>query len=81
MQLMEGDLIRTIERSADWIGHFQIADPPGRYEPGTGEVNVEPLLATLERVGYRGTVSLEYWQSPGCPDPFAWLPREKRSGG
>ncbi|HEY3083541.1 MAG TPA: TIM barrel protein [Chloroflexota bacterium] len=81
MQLMEGDLIRTIERSAEWIGHVQVADPPGRYEPGTGEVNVPNVLATLDRVGYRGTVSLEYWPSPGCPDPFAWLPREKRSGG
>src|SRR5262249_29800404 len=81
MQLMEGDLVRTIERSAEWIGHVQIADPPGRFEPGTGEVNVDALLGTLERVGYGGVVSLEHWVSPGCPDPFAWLPRELRSGG
>ncbi|HEV8632621.1 MAG TPA: TIM barrel protein [Chloroflexota bacterium] len=79
MQLMEGDLIRTIERSAAWIGHVQVADPPGRHEPGTGEVNFENVLATLDRIGYRGVVSLEYWPSPGCRDPFAWLPREKRS--
>ena len=79
MQIMQGDLAPTIERHLARIGHMQLADTPGRHEPGTGEVNVDNLLATLERVGYRGVVSLEYWPSPGCADPFAWLPRERRS--
>jgi hydroxypyruvate isomerase len=77
LQLMEGDLIRTFERNVEWIGHVQVADPPGRNEPGTGEVNFTNVLAAVDRAGYTGWVSLEYWPSPGG-DPFAWLPREQR---
>jgi hydroxypyruvate isomerase len=77
LQLMEGDLIRTVERNVEWIGHVQVADPPGRNEPGTGEVNFPNVLAALDRVGYKGWVSLEYWPTPGR-DTFAWLPREQR---
>jgi hydroxypyruvate isomerase len=78
LQLMEGDLIRTVERSVEWIGHVQVADPPGRNEPGTGEVNFANVLAALDRAGYRGWVSLEYWPTAGG-DPFAWLPPAQRS--
>jgi hydroxypyruvate isomerase len=78
MQLMEGNVIQTLRANVDRIGHLQLADPPGRHEPGTGEVNFPNVLATLEQLDYRGWVSLEYWPSNPSGDPFAWLPRERR---
>jgi hydroxypyruvate isomerase len=78
MQLMEGNLVNTIKANAERIGHVQFADPPGRHEPGTGEVNFATIKRTLEEIGYRGWVSLEYWPSDPEGDPFAWLPRDER---
>ena len=60
MQIMEGDLARTSERLLARIGHIQIADVPGRHEPGTGEVNFDFLLAHLDAIGYSGWVGCEY---------------------
>jgi hydroxypyruvate isomerase len=60
MQIMEGDLATTIERTLARIGHVQIADVPGRHEPGTGEINYPFLLGHLDRLGYRGWVGCEY---------------------
>lgn len=60
MQIMEGDLARTIERLLPRIGHIQLADNPGRNEPGTGEINYPWLLAKLEALGYDGWIGCEY---------------------
>jgi hydroxypyruvate isomerase len=60
MQRMEGNLADTIVRLLPRIGHVQIADPPGRGEPGTGEINYRFILELLERSGYGGWVGLEY---------------------
>ena len=60
MQIMEGDLARTIERLLPRIGHIQIADNPGRNEPGTGEINYPWLLSRLDSLGYKGWVGCEY---------------------
>ena len=60
MQIMEGDLARTLERLLGRIGHIQIADVPERQEPGTGEINFGFLLAHLDRLGYSGWVGCEY---------------------
>jgi len=60
MQIMEGDLARTLERLLARIGHVQIADVPDRHEPGTGEINFDFLLAHLDRLGYAGWVGCEY---------------------
>ena len=60
MQIMEGDLARSIERLLARIGHIQIADVPERHEPGTGEINFEFLLAHLDALGYSGWVGCEY---------------------
>lgn len=60
MQIMEGDLARTIKRLLPRIGHIQIADNPGRNEPGTGEINYPWLLSRLEALGYTGWVGCEY---------------------
>lgn len=60
MQIMEGDLARTVERLLGRIGHIQLADVPDRHEPGTGEINYAFLLEHLDRVGYSGWVGCEY---------------------
>jgi hydroxypyruvate isomerase len=60
MQIMEGDLARTLERLLGRIGHVQIADVPERHEPGTGEINFPFLLAHLDAIGYSGWVGCEY---------------------
>jgi hydroxypyruvate isomerase len=73
MQQTEGNLTATIDAHWDLIGHVQIADVPGRHEPGTGEINYRFLLQHLDRRGYRGAVGLEYWPSGGQPPAFGWL--------
>ena len=60
MQITEGDLARTIERLLPRIGHLQLADVPGRHEPGTGEINFDFLLRHIDRAGYDGWVGCEY---------------------
>ncbi len=69
MQMMEGDLARTIAANIARIGHVQIADNPGRHEPGTGEINFDFLLEHLDSLGYRGWV--------GCE----WVPRGDTAAG
>ena len=60
MQIMEGNLAATIERLLPRIGHMQLADVPGRHEPGTGEINFTFLLAHIDRIGYSGWMGCEY---------------------
>jgi len=60
MQRMEGELAATLEKNLHRIGHIQIADNPGRNEPGTGEINYPFLFALLDRLGYRGWIGCEY---------------------
>ena len=60
MQIMEGDLLRSIGRLMPHIGHIQIADNPGRHEPGTGEVNFDVLLPAISSLGYAGWIGCEY---------------------
>jgi hydroxypyruvate isomerase len=68
----EDDLIRSLQHAAHAIGHVQLADYPGRAEPGTGELPVGRFLAELGRVGYNGWVGLEYFPSDKG-SPLAWL--------
>ena len=60
MQVMEGDLARTIEKHLARIAHVQLADNPGRNEPGTGEINYPFLYRYLDEIGYRGWIGCEY---------------------
>ncbi|HZB51904.1 MAG TPA: TIM barrel protein [Mycobacteriales bacterium] len=62
-QIGEGNLIALIERAGPAIGEVQVADVPGRCEPGTGEINYAAVAAALRRVGFTGTVGLEAWAS------------------
>jgi hydroxypyruvate isomerase len=79
MQRMEGQLIDGLTKGLPWIGHVQIADVPGRHEPGTGEVNYANVLAALEGAGYGGYVGLEYRPSGKTEDSLHWLSREARA--
>nr|WP_296763716.1 TIM barrel protein [Rhodococcus sp. (in: high G+C Gram-positive bacteria)] len=66
-QIGEGNLIALLEESLPYIGEIQVADVPGRCEPGTGEINYPAVAAALRRIGYTGVVGLEGWAS-GDPD-------------
>lgn len=69
-QIGEGNLIALLEKSLPYIGEIQVADVPGRCEPGTGEINYPAIAAALRRVEYTGVVGLEGWASS---DPDAAL--------
>lgn len=60
MQIMEGDLALTLEKHLARIAHVQLADSPGRHEPGTGEINYPFLFDHLDRLGYDGWIGCEY---------------------
>jgi hydroxypyruvate isomerase len=67
VQIMDGDLLFHLEQAWDHVAIVQLADNPGRIEPGSGEINFETVLRWLARRGYRGLVELEYgWQVPGA---------------
>jgi len=59
-QITEGNLIPNIRSNIDLIGHFHVADNPGRHEPGTGEINYKNVFAAIDALGYKGAVGLEY---------------------
>jgi hydroxypyruvate isomerase len=74
---VNGDDVGAVIRDhGSRIGHVQIADAPGRGEPGTGEIPMRAYLEQLNEQGYRGYVGLEY--KPTRPDTFEWLPRADR---
>jgi len=62
-QVGEGNLIELVERALPLIGEIQVADVPGRCEPGTGEINYPAVAAALNRLDYTGVVGLEAWAS------------------
>ena len=74
-QRMEGELAGTLSRHLERIGHIQIADNPGRHEPGTGEINFPFLFAHLDAIGYRGWVGCEYLPAAGTVEGLGWLAR------
>ena len=61
MQIMEGNVISTIEENIEWIGHFHAAGVPGRGEPFQGELDYPSILERIEQTGYEGTFGLEYF--------------------
>jgi hydroxypyruvate isomerase len=60
-QIGEGNLVELIRDSVPWVGEVQVADVPGRFEPGTGEISWPAIAAALRDSGYTGTVGLEAW--------------------
>jgi hydroxypyruvate isomerase len=72
MQIMEGEVAATIERLLPRIGHLQLADVPGRHEPGTGAIDFPSLLAHIDRLGYDGWIGCEYVPAAGTVAGLAW---------
>ena len=73
------ELAVVLPRHADEIGHVQVADVPGRHQPGTGSLDIEGLLALLASSGYRGFVGLEYRPLGPSERCFDWLPVPRRA--
>ncbi|KEI45148.1 hydroxypyruvate isomerase family protein [Saccharopolyspora rectivirgula] len=69
------DLDAVIDEHAAEIGHVQLADAPGRGEPGTGQLDFGHLLGKLDAAGYRGNIGLEYRPSGASADSFGWMDR------
>ena len=73
MQIMEGDLARTIQNNLSSIEHLQLADNPGRNEPGTGEINYPFLFSFLDKIGYKGWIGCEYKPAATTIEGLGWL--------
>jgi hydroxypyruvate isomerase len=72
MQIMEGDIARSLQKHLGRIAHVQLADNPGRNEPGTGEINYPFLFRHLDAIGYRGWVGCEYKPRTTTVDGLGW---------
>ena len=81
MQITEGDLARTMERNIAMIPHIQLADNPGRHEPGTGEINYPFLFAHLDRIGYSGWVGAEYRPRTTTEAGLGWFEAARTAQG
>ena len=73
MQIMEGDLAPAIGKNLAKIAHMQLADTPGRHEPGTGEINDPFLFQFIDRIGYKGWIGCEYKPAGKTEDGLGWL--------
>ena len=71
--IVEGDLSHTVERLLPRIGHMQLADVPGRHEPGTGEINYPFLFGFIDKLGYAGWIGCEYKPRTTTVDGLAWI--------
>jgi hydroxypyruvate isomerase len=74
-QRMEGELAATVQKYLPRIGHIQLADNPGRNEPGTGEINYPFLFAHLDRIGYDGWIGCEYKPATSTEAGLGWRQR------
>ena len=74
-QRSEGELAATLQSRLDRIGHVQVADNPGRHEPGSGEIDYRFVFAHLDRIGYDGWVGCEYKPAGTTEDGLGWRAR------
>jgi len=72
-QRVEGELIGTLEKNLSRMGHIQIADNPGRHQPGTGEINFTGVFKAIDQCGYSGYVGLEYIPLGSTLDSLSWM--------
>ena len=69
----EGNMEEMVEKSLPYIGNIQIADIPGRGEPGTGNIDYDKFLSTLDKIGYDKWVALEYVPTAGTVETLTWM--------
>ena len=73
MQIMEGNLVRTIEAHLDLIGHLQLADNPGRHEPGSGDIHFPFLFRRIDELGYAGWIGCDYEPAADTRAGLKWM--------
>ena len=78
-QRMEGELAATMQQHLARIAHIQLADNPGRNEPGTGEIHYDNVFKALDRIGYAGWVGCEYKPATTTEAGLGWLERARRT--
>lgn len=76
MQKLHGNLIENFSRYFEYIGHVQIADVPGRHQPGTGEIQYNNIFTFMDKLGYNGYVGLEYTPQGKSDESFHWMKGE-----
>ena len=81
MQVMEGNLTRTIRDNLARIAHIQLADNPGRHEPGTGEIDFTNLFRFIDEAGYEGWLGCEYQPAGATEDGLEWIKPYFGKGG
>lgn len=81
MQVMEGNLTRTIRDNLSRLAHIQLADNPGRHEPGTGEINFTNLFRFIDEAGYNGWMGCEYKPAGLTEEGLKWLKPYFKEGG
>lgn len=74
VQIMQGDIIKRLERLRQYVGHVQIAAVPSRAEPDEGEVNYAAVFSALAAMGYKGLIGLEYKPRGVTEQGLAWIP-------
>ncbi|QWD67213.1 2-oxo-tetronate isomerase [Polynucleobacter sp. MWH-Aus1W21] len=72
-QRMEGELSKTLEKNITKIAHIQLADNPGRHEPGTGEINYAHLFKLIDKLGYAGWIGCEYKPANQTEAGLGWI--------
>lgn len=78
-QRSEGELAGTLSRYLPYIAHVQVADNPGRFEPGTGEIRYDFIFEHLHRIGYTGFIGCEYKPAGLTEDGLGWLASARRA--
>jgi len=81
MQIMEGNLTKTIRDNLERIAHIQLADNPGRHEPGTGEINFTNLFHFVEEAGYDSWLGCEYQPADVTENSLGWIKPYLEEGG
>ncbi|MCJ8324009.1 MAG: hydroxypyruvate isomerase family protein [Rhizobiales bacterium] len=75
-QMSQGNVAQTMTNLMPHIDHIQLADVPGRHEPGSGEINFDFLFKQLDEVGYTGSLGCEYRPRVGTLKGLGWLPKD-----
>ncbi len=78
-QPSEGELASTLSRYLPYISHVQVADNPGRFEPGTGEICYDFIFEHRHRIGYIGFVGCEYKPAGLSEDGLGWMDSARRA--
>jgi len=79
MQMMEGNLANTLEKHLRRIAHIQLADVPGRHEPGTGEIRYDFIFQYLDKIGYTGWIGCEYKPLKSTEEGLGWMSLGKQA--